>query len=197
MLKRLLLIALLFDSMHLAQAHDPGLSWANAQLHEAGIAIHMVFARQDIEALLPMDTDHDGTVTEGEFSAAQTDLQSILTAGVEVRSAKEKRQPKLVHIETAPSDAVNFNLYYETTQARAIEIHIPLISRLARGHRQFLSVQDANDNLLAQYILDSTSPPILLQQPKSGAATGLFGFALVARLGFWTGEWLWFCKHAG
>ena len=41
---------------------------------------------------------------------------------------------------------------------------MPLIARLARGHRQHLTVEDANGNLIAQYIVDANSPPLRLEK---------------------------------
>jgi len=162
MYKLLLLIAFLSGFVSPVQAHDPGLSRASVQLHETGLVVHMAFARKDIEVLLPTDADHDGTVTTDELSAVQAELQLIIMAAIDVRDAKGKYQVKSVHIEPASGDTVNVDIYYDNINASAIQIHIPLIAQLARGHRQYLAVKDANGNLLAQYILDATSPPVLL-----------------------------------
>lgn len=167
MLKYLLPITLLLSFMQLAQAHDPGLSRANIQLRETGMTLHMVFARKDIEVLVPMDANHDGAVTADEVLAARTSLKSPIMAAVEVRGAKKKHQPKLVRIKPTPGDAVNIELHYEYREAREVGVHVPLIAQLARGHRQYLTVQDAEGNLLAQHILAASSTPILLQESGS------------------------------
>lgn len=165
MFNRLLLTAFLFGSMHLAHAHDPGLSRTNIQLHETGTVIHMVFARQDIEALVSMDTNGDRSVTADEFSAVRNRLRATLAAEVEIRDAKGIVQPRSVGVEQVPNDAVTVELYYDNINASEIQIHLPLIARLARGHRQYLTVKSAQGSLVAQYILDAESPPIFLQTP--------------------------------
>ena len=165
--KRVLLIALLFATVPLAHSHDPGLSRASVQLREAGVAIRMVFAWQDLQVLVPMDTNYDGTLTADEFFRARSDLHSNIKTAIEVRGARENLPPKSVHIEPALSDAVSVDLYYEHTEPSAIQIHLPLIARLARGHRQYLTIQDTNGKLIAQYIVDAGSSSVFLQ--KSGA----------------------------
>jgi len=162
MYKLLLLITLLSGFVAPVQAHDPGLSRASIELHETGLALHMVFSRKDIEVLLPMDADHDGTVTTDEFSAVQAELQQIIMAAIDIRDATGKYQAKSVHIEPASGDGVKVDIDYGNSNVSGIQIRIPLIAQLARGHRQYLTVKDANGNLLAQHLLDATSPPVLL-----------------------------------
>lgn len=169
MFNRLLLIACLFGSIHLAHAHDPGLSRANIEFNATGTTVQMVFARQDIEALVAMDTNGDRAVTADEFSAAQSRLRATLAAGVEIRDLKRAVQPRSVRVARALSDAVTVELYYKNINASEIQIHLPLIARLARGHRQYLTVHNATDSVVAQYILDADSPPISLQSPGSEA----------------------------
>lgn len=160
--KLLSLIMLLFGSVSQVQAHDPGLSRANVELHEAGMAIHMVYSRQDLEFLMPIDADHDGTVVAEELSVARPGLQSLIAGAVEVRGAKEIHQPKLVRIEQMPEGTMTVDLYYEFSDAAEIRVRIPLIAQLARGHRQYLTVQDASGNLLSQHILDASAVPVIL-----------------------------------
>jgi len=168
MYKLLLLITFLFGNVSMVQAHDPGLSRANVGLHETGLAMHMVFAWQDLVLLVPIDVEQDGTIVTEELSAVRSHLRSLISGGVEVRGAKGKYPPKTIRIEQGSKGVITFDLNYEFSDASAIQVHIPLITQLARGHRQYLTVQDANGNLLAQRILDSSSSPTVLNEPGPG-----------------------------
>jgi len=164
MKKFLLLIILLSGPASLVQAHDPGLSRANVKLSDAGLSIHMEISRQDLELLVPIDTDHNGTVITEELSAVRSDLELLISSGINVRTARDKYQPNFISIEQATEDGIAIDLQYELSDTSEVQIHIPLIAQLARGHRQYLTVLDANGNLLAQHILAASSPPVVLHQ---------------------------------
>lgn len=149
--------------MHLAQAHDPGLSRARVQLHETGITLHMIFAWQDIKSWLPMDTDHDGTVAVDELSAAKSHLQSNIVAEVNMRYAEGLLQPASVCVALLSDDDVKIMIEYKHSEISVMQLHLPLIAQLARGHRMYLTVLDADNNQHAQYLLNADSLPIILQ----------------------------------
>ena len=165
MLKRPLLITLLLSIAHSALAHDPGLSRTEVQLSKEGITIHMVLDRKDVEHLAPAQPDHAGSPAEPDWSRVRARLRSHIPALVEVRNAGTRVQPKSVKVELTPSHAVNIDAFYRPSAASTIQLHIPLLARLADGHRQYLTMRDANANLLAQHVLDAGSPPISLQVP--------------------------------
>lgn len=169
MCKRLLAIALLLCAVPLVHAHDPGFSRASVQVHATGIAIQMMFARQDIELLVPLDSNHDGAPTMDEHREAQFALRTTIAAAIDVRGVHGRLEPESVRIQTAPSDLVIVALYYEHSKESAVRLHLPLLAQLARGHRHYLIVQDANGKLLARHILHTDSPPIVLQESFTDA----------------------------
>ncbi len=158
----LLLIPLLFAAVSPLHAHDPGLSRAGLQSHAEGMTVHMVFARKDIDALLQLDTDLDGRVSGDEISTARTRLQSTLAAGIELRCSGKLLRPKSVQLEAGSSDSLNVVLSYDRPTAAVMQLSVPLIAQLARGHRQYLTIRDVHNKLSAQYILDATTAQITL-----------------------------------
>jgi len=181
-LKRLLLLLSVFGFVHMAQAHDPGMSRANIQAQQTGMTIQMLFARKDIAFLVAMDKNYDGSISEDEFQAVHPEIQSLLVTAVDVRSATGRLQPTSIRIVPVQGDAVNVDYDYEFTSTSEIKIHIPLLTKLARGHRQHLTVRDVNGTLLAQHILDARSPAITL---KGSTQAGL----AVLRQYFVEGVW--------
>ena len=164
MLKQLLLMTLFIGSFPMALAHDPGISRARVDLHELGLTIHMDYAGPDLEALLAMDGDFDGRVTATEFSRASSRLQSNMARAVAVRSEGELIPPGDVQLERVSTDAVKLVLGYTAPRSSELSIEVPLLSRLPRGHRQYLTVQDQNGQLRSQHILAAESPPVLIRE---------------------------------
>ena len=66
------------------------------------------------------------------------------------------------------------DLTYQDINAATLQIRLPLIAQLARGHRQYLTIKDAANNQLAQHIVAANSPPILLQ-PQGSGVSRIFG----------------------
>jgi len=187
MFKRLLLLIAISSFMHLAYAHDPGMSRADIQILETGMTIQMSFASRDIAFLVSIDNNHDGTVTEDELLIARPGIQSLLRSAVEVRNAKGLYQPESMRIEPALGDAINTDYYYDFSNASNIQIHIPLIAKLARGHRQYLTVHDINGKLKAQYILDARSPAVTLQGIAQGSLAVLRQYFVAGVWHIWIG----------
>ena len=83
------LAALLISVASLALAHDPGLSTATVKLLPGRLAAEATFARADIEALIPLDVNHDGKVSSQEWQQCSTDPRTA-AAGY-ARCPRERR----------------------------------------------------------------------------------------------------------
>ena len=160
-----LMVGWLFGPVSTALAHDPGLSRATARVSEQGLFLRMVFATQDIQMLVPADLDRDRTVSAQQFAAIQDRVKTLVGTQVLVRQGDEPRLPIWLGVEPVQDDAVSVVLRYDISGAESVLLQIPLIGRLARGHRQYLRVEDKDGSLTAQHILDGASPPISLTAP--------------------------------
>ena len=124
----------------------------------------MVFARKDLEILLPMDADRDGKVDGDEFSSVQALLGRRVSGALIVLQSGIRRPSDSIRLKQIADDAIALDLHFDLAQDTVIELRMPLIAQLARGHRLHLSVKDANGNLIAQHIVDANSPNISSMQ---------------------------------
>lgn len=168
MRKRIVFIVLLINLISAAHAHDPGFSRSLVVLDGSTVEVALEFARQDLEVLVRMDADLDGEVSREEFLAARHHLQSIATAAVDLSTAGRSYPPALVEVNMSPGEVVDVELYYDNLDPSDIKLRVPLLVELARGHRQQLSVQDKNGNLLYQHIRDAGSPAVSLRDVEPG-----------------------------
>ncbi len=171
-LKVLCLFGLWLGFIPLLQAHDPGLSRANVVLNDAELVISMTFALQDLELLTSIDTDHDRVVNKSEFSTSQEVLRASISQGVILQVQGKTVPPKLIRVRQVSDDAVNTELHYDRSHGSQTSLQIPLLKQLARGHRQYITVNDADGNLLLQQIVNAGSEPVALQ------ASGVDGLAV-------------------
>ena len=75
------LAALFISVASLAHAHDPGLSTATLKVFPDRLEAEVIFARADIEALVPLDVNHDGLVSPEELGHARPHLEPLAARG--------------------------------------------------------------------------------------------------------------------
>ncbi len=160
MFKGLLLITLLIGLHQTAQAHDPGVSSAKVQLGAGGLVLHLDLDRQAMITLTRTDVTGDGTVDVPERSR----LQTILAAGVEVRDAHGRLTPQWIRIDAEQGDGASAEISFEYRAASPILLQIPLVARLGRDHRLYLSVLDADGRAQSRHWIGVNAPPLQLMQ---------------------------------
>ncbi len=138
-------------------AHDPGLSSADLKLQEKLLTAQITFSREEIAMLVPMDADRDGQITPAEFDAARTQLEAIAHETLVVNIDGKKIAPERVSATLGDSNALHFNLSFRALTEGRLHVFTPLIARLARGHRQFLTIRDEAGNALSEKMLDANN----------------------------------------
>jgi hydrogenase/urease accessory protein HupE len=150
-------------------AHDPGLSAAALRLTDNHIVAHLTLARREIEMLVPIDADHDGSVTGEELAAARPGLQALAHNLLAISSAGQAGSAQITAIELDQSDALHFWLQFPSLPGAQLHVTVPIIAQLARGHRQYLSVRDARDHFLTERILDAEQASFVLPRTQVAA----------------------------
>ncbi len=127
-----------------AVAHDPGLSSLELRVGPNDIVADLSMAAADVAALVGSDAD---VARLGPFALQTIDLQ------IDGR-----------HLEGVVDDiawqegsAIRVRLRYVRTPGSRLSVRSVVASRLARGHRQLLSIRKDDDALLAQGMLDANT----------------------------------------
>lgn len=146
-------------------AHDPGLSVATAKLVDSGLNIHLAMSPTDVQFLSPVDANHDGAISAEELAIARPQLEAIGREAFAVKSGNQELAATEVKIQNDNTGAIQFELFYPGSIAGEIMIRSGILDRLARGHRQFLSIRDRENKLLGEEMLavthDSSSVSLL------------------------------------
>jgi hydrogenase/urease accessory protein HupE len=140
-----------------AQAHDPGLSAAELKIEASSLAAHLTFAQGEIEALIPMDADGNGQITPEELGAAQPRLEALALKMLEIQIAQRSLLAQAARVQLDESQAIHFYLRFSRASGAQLNVRSAIITRLARGHRQYLTIRDAQGNTLAERMLDASS----------------------------------------
>jgi hypothetical protein len=148
----------LIASAALARGHDPGLSTAMVKVFPDRIEAEATFARADIEALVPLDADHDGKISSEEFARALSKLQALAPKVFKVvRTNAITYSDPTLHLD----EDGNFHVAVTIrAQGPKVSIESSLIKQLLRGHRQFINVVDERGVTLAQALLTTAKDAV-------------------------------------
>jgi len=173
-------LALFFACLPVLRAHDPGLSVANARVASGHLEIEIGFAPADAHLLF------------GENVAAAT---PALRRIWEVRSANSVLTPDETIVAMVTRDNVTVRLSFSLPPGD-IALRSLVFDRLPPGHREFLTVIDAQNSDLGRKLLradDATfslPPTVGSAGAAAGATEPAFGVAAFFKLGvkhIWTG----------
>jgi hydrogenase/urease accessory protein HupE len=167
-----MILGVLFHLATLAHAHDPGLSAAALNMSENQLTAHLTFARRDIESLIPIDTDHDGIVSAVEFAIARPHLDMLVPGVMAISSASHPLEAQVTAVELDRSDALHVRLTFGRQAGTQLKVSVPIVTQLARGHRQYVSVRDAMGNLMVEYMLDADHSVFVLALAHEVATAG-------------------------
>jgi hydrogenase/urease accessory protein HupE len=131
--------------------------------------VHLSFSRLDIERLVAIDADADSRIAAQEVAAVRAQLEDLARQALEVRFDGRVAPASDVSIALDQSDAVHFRVSFSGRPGARVSIRSTLVTRLARGHRQYLSLRDASGGVLAQRMLDATSDTFDLPRLESAA----------------------------
>ena len=137
------------------RAHDPGLSSVRLGLETNGISAVITFARADIEALLPLDKNLDGAVSPEELSSAKPRLDALAAGALRVQFDRKLIRADKQHMALDTNNNFEIFLSFTGPHPRELAVTSLLMPDLPQGHRQILSLHDATNRLMEQFLLSA------------------------------------------
>lgn len=129
-------------------AHPPGLSSVDVLLGPQGLDAKVTFAINDIEAIIPMDSDFDAEVTPTEQEAAKPAIagfvsnQLLLTAdGVALAAAAPG------NVSFDDQNNARIDLHFAATPAKTLTLQANYLGKFAAGHKQYVALKNAAQEL--------------------------------------------------
>ena len=122
-----------------ALAHDPGLSAVEVRILADRIVAEVSFAPGDLQSVKQVDS---------QLLTIEDDQQRLELRSVSRRSSDQ--------------NSVHFLLEFPSSNATKLRISAPVLASLPRGHKQFCSVYDKENNLLAERMLSAESADLTI-----------------------------------
>ena len=132
-----MLAGILTISCASALAHDPGLSAADIRIFPDRIVAEVSFAPTDLEGIQQLD------LLTLEINHQELALRSFT-------------------LKSADRNSVHYRLEFANSNAGELQISAPVLASLPRGHKQFCTVFDQENRVLAERMFSANSSELTL-----------------------------------
>ena len=153
------------------EAHDPGLSAADVRIEASRVVANLTLARGDVETIVGIDSNHDGEISPSEFDAVRPKLEDLGASALDLRIDGRSASVSSASVRSGESNAIHFTVSFEREAGSEVSVRSLLVARLARGHRQYVSIADDQGNKLGERILDSSDALFVLKYDGSRAGS--------------------------
>ena len=164
--------ALFLGFCNAASAHDSGLSIATATHTGSSLVIMLAMARSDVERLVPLDSNHDGKVSESEFQTALPNLQTMARQAFRVTAAEKVLAPASAFAKMDRNEGVQFQICFKGVIPGPLIVEAKLLDDLPRGHRQFFSLQDRSQSSLGEQMLSASGEKFVAELTQQAVPPG-------------------------
>jgi hydrogenase/urease accessory protein HupE len=127
-------------------AHDPGLSAADVHILADRIVAEVSVAPQDLERV-------------------QQFKENLLT----LEEGQRRLELRSVSLKSSDQSSIHFLLEFSNSNAAELRISAPLLAQLRRGHKQFCSVYDQDNRVLAESMLSAESNTLTIDLRTTSA----------------------------
>lgn len=167
-------------------AHDPGLSNLELRLAGGQLIAFVAFNRTEIDPLVTMDANGDGNYTAEEFAAARPKLETLALEMLEITANGQRLTVLGSKAELDDANDVLFYITFAGDTTLPIKAKSLLLPKLARGHRQVVSLRGEQGQTINEQILDATHDTFdSSANPADASATqaASFSFGEFVKLG--------------
>jgi hydrogenase/urease accessory protein HupE len=175
-------VLILLLAAGIARGHEPGLSSADFRVVPSGLELVLTFAVGDMDNMFLLDTDTDSKVSQLEFSYAKPRLAAFAGQAVEVVIDGKTLTAGEPALRMDELNNIEFIIRYPDTLGSNFVYRCAAFSQLPRGHRQFATVKDASDKIIAEKLLDARNDTLKMPGDQTGSAPQrktFFGFLLL------------------
>jgi len=147
-----------------ALAHDPGLSAVEVRILSDRIVAEISFAPSDLEGIQQPYSDFLGIY--GDENA------------LELRSSG---------LKSSDRNSVHYLLEFSSSNSSELRISAPVLANLPRGHKQFCSVFDQENRLLAERMLSADAKELTIDLRSASNNGSIFRFLVLGMEHIFTG----------
>lgn len=151
-------------------AHDPGLSTATIRLGSDKLEAVLVFAMADAGEIVALPKDSDGLLLKDKLPETARKLQEIAGQALGVTFDDTLVKATETRCRFDSSDNASVYISFAAQPFSKLTVRSKWLAMLPPGHRQFLSLQDSADHVLAERLLSANSDSVTIESVSVSAA---------------------------
>lgn len=150
-----------------AKAHNSskGLTAVNIQLLPDRMEVQLAVSFFDVGMVLSLDKNQDGTITKEEVQITSKELEELSSKELEFYFAGKRMTPSSV-VATIQESNFESAMVFNQPNVKDFTLISTIIRRMTPDHQQFVTVTDAEGNILTEATL---SPADIMYQYGSGS----------------------------
>lgn len=171
MFSKLIAVIFLLSYAQFSAAHDPGLSSTDVIIKAQGVDAKITFSVQDVEALVPMDSDQDAEVTTTEQDAAKPKIAAWVQQGIQLTLDGQVIQPIAAGVVSFDEqNNAHIALQYAQTPSKQLQLQANFLSKLPSGHKQFVTIKNEAGQGIGEKMLSQADSLIVQAFPVTTAS---------------------------
>jgi hydrogenase/urease accessory protein HupE len=182
-------------------AHDPGLSTTQVELRSKSLVATVGFAPSDLRPLLRHSEQVPARIwTEADFKAMRPALSLLAVHLVQIQDETGVIPWTGSSVSLASANSVLFTLTTSRAPAGRLDLRSLVLDRLPPGHRDYVSIADAQGTLLLEKLVGADDGPVVVKLTQAQAAAArpgsppeerqpptFWGFVRLGIAHIWTG----------
>jgi hydrogenase/urease accessory protein HupE len=169
-------------------AHDPGLSTATVRLTSSRLEVVLVFAGADAAEIAGFSRGTDGKQALSSSPQGVAALRKKAPDALEVNFDDKSVAVKETRCRFDGSDNATVYLEYPVPSFSTMVIRSKWLSVLPPGHRQFFTLQDADDRVLTERMLSANTDTVTIEaEPSAPRINSFADFLVLGVKHIWTG----------
>lgn len=158
------------------------------------IEVTLGFSIIDTAEIVEIDKDRNAQISKQEFADATVELQKMGTNAVELKLDGQAVVPGNVKCNFDPSDNASVTITFTAPRYSKMELRSKWLALLQPGHRQFLSIQNQNGDVIAERLLSQNSDSVIVHidavaatPTQAGHVDSFADFLVMGVKHIWTG----------
>ncbi len=134
----------------------------------------MTLAVKDAAQVAELDENHDGAVSQIEFTRGKSQLEAVVSRQIVIAANGKVTKDSSIQSRLDENNNVEVRLNFDAIGFSSLEIQSKIIASLPLGHRQYLQIQNTTGETFFEQLLSTVADRETVEMPNATSSIGAF-----------------------